>query len=52
MQGEPRDSVELYDVHADPDERSNLLSTRPAIVEDLKRELKHHLDAGSRSPFD
>jgi arylsulfatase A-like enzyme len=44
-------SVELYDVHADPDERANLFATHPAIVDELKRMLVAHVDAAARSPF-
>jgi arylsulfatase A-like enzyme len=45
-------SLELYDVHKDPDERSNLVLSHPPVLEQLKRLLKQHLDAGNVSPFD
>ena len=44
-------SAELYDVHSDPDERSNLLSVKPQLVEDLKKVLKKYLAKGEESPF-
>jgi arylsulfatase A-like enzyme len=44
-------SLELYDLHTDPGERSNLISAKPPIVEELKKLLKQHLEAGSKSPF-
>jgi hypothetical protein len=45
-------SAELYDVHVDPDERSNLLSVKPAIVEDLKKVLRKYIAKGEQSPFE
>jgi arylsulfatase A-like enzyme len=44
-------SAELYDVHADPDERSNLLAVKPQLVEDLKKVLKQYMTRGDESPF-
>ena len=45
-------SSELYDVHVDPDERSNLLTVKPAIVNQLRALLAAHAAAGKRSPFE
>jgi arylsulfatase A-like enzyme len=39
-------SAELYDIHVDPDERSNLLSVKPAVVEDLKKVLHKFIAKG------
>ena len=45
-------NLELYDIHADPDERSNLITVKGSIANELKGLLKQHLDAGSTSPFE
>jgi arylsulfatase A-like enzyme len=45
-------STELYDVHADPDERSNLISVRPVIVEPLRALLRKRATAVEQSPFE
>ncbi|MDB4958579.1 MAG: hypothetical protein JWO36_6148 [Myxococcales bacterium] len=44
-------NLELYDIHADPDERSNLVTVKLPVVEELKKLLKQHVDAGAKSPF-
>jgi arylsulfatase A-like enzyme len=43
---------ELYKIHDDPGEKSNLATTMPQIFDELRRLLKQHLEAGARSPFD
>ena len=45
-------SLELYDIHKDPDERSNLVVSRPPALQQLKRLLKQHVDAAAQSPFE
>jgi len=42
---------ELYDTRVHPDGRSNLLTTRPSIVDHMKKLLEQHQDAASTSPF-
>jgi arylsulfatase A-like enzyme len=44
---------ELYNVHADPDEKSNLIGQRlqQPIVEELRKLLKARVDLGKSSPF-
>jgi arylsulfatase A-like enzyme len=44
-------STELYDVHADPDERSNLISVKPAIAEQLKALLRTYAGKANTPPF-
>jgi hypothetical protein len=44
-------TLELYDVHSDPDERSNLLAFRPAVADGLKRLLQQFVDRANVSPF-
>jgi arylsulfatase A-like enzyme len=43
---------ELYDIHADPHERSNLIRTRPPALDELRRLMHEKIDAAKRSPFD
>jgi arylsulfatase A-like enzyme len=45
-------SAELYDIHADPDERSNLISVKPAIIEPLRALLRKHAALVEQSPFE
>jgi arylsulfatase A-like enzyme len=45
-------SLELYDLHSDPDERSNLIRTQPMVFDELRRLLHHHVAQGERSPFE
>jgi len=45
-------SFELYDIHSDPDERANVISTRPQLANELKELLRKRIDAGDTSPFD
>jgi arylsulfatase A-like enzyme len=45
-------SAELYDVHVDPDERSNLISIKPGLVEPLRVLLRKHVAAAEDSPFE
>jgi len=44
--------LELYDIHADPDEREDLAARRPEIVADLRALLEDKRAAARRSPFD
>jgi membrane-anchored protein YejM (alkaline phosphatase superfamily) len=44
-------SAELYDVHADPDERSNLIGVKPALIAQLKALLHAYTARGDDSPF-
>ena len=50
--GRSGSNLELYDVRSDPDERSNLISTQPAVLDELRKLLLRSEDAASRSPFD
>ena len=43
--------VELYDVHTDPGEHSNVISVHGALAKQLFDQLRAHLAAGARSPF-
>lgn len=45
-------TLELYNVHEDPDELSNLVDTHPAIVHELRTLLEHKKKAALDSPFD
>ena len=45
-------SAELYDVHVDPDERSNLISVKPALINPLRELMHQHTLAAEQSPFD
>jgi arylsulfatase A-like enzyme len=45
-------NLELYDTRGDPDERTNMYSTRSTIGGDLKRLLDWHRAAADTSPFD
>jgi arylsulfatase A-like enzyme len=44
--------LELYDVHADPHERTNQLATHPPALDDLRKLMRAHNDAADRSPFE
>jgi hypothetical protein len=43
--------MELYDVHTDPHEHSNLMASHPPAEADLRKLMRAHLDAARRSPF-
>jgi arylsulfatase A-like enzyme len=43
---------ELYDIHADPHERTNLIRSRPPALDELRRQLGQQNAAAHRSPFD
>jgi arylsulfatase A-like enzyme len=45
-------STELYDVHADPDERSNLVSVKSGMIEPLRALLRNRATAVEQSPFE
>jgi arylsulfatase A-like enzyme len=45
-------SAELYKIHDDPGEKSNLATAKPQIFDELRKHLKEHDEAGSRSPFE
>ena len=45
-------ALELYDVHSDPGEKSNLASARPNVYNDLRGLLQQYLKQGARSPFE
>lgn len=49
---ETGDVLELYDIHADPGELSNLVTRRPDIVAELRAMLEAKKVAASVSPFD
>jgi choline-sulfatase len=44
--------MEMYDIHADPHEHSNLITTHPPAEVDLRKLMRAHNDAAERSPFD
>ncbi len=44
--------VELYDMHTDPDEKSNVATTKPRLFGDLHRLLDEHLRRAMHSPFE
>jgi arylsulfatase A-like enzyme len=44
--------LELFDIHNDPHERTNLMPTHPAAEPDLRKLMRAHNDAADRSPFD
>jgi arylsulfatase A-like enzyme len=44
-------SAELYDVHADPDERSNLVAVKPALLQPLRMLLHERELRADVSPF-
>jgi sulfatase-like protein len=48
---ETETNVELYDVHADPDERMNQVNVQPTVVRELKLLLDARVAAGDVSPF-
>jgi arylsulfatase A-like enzyme len=48
---ETSSNLELYDVHADPDERSDVVTSKPLIVDNLKRLMRAFVDKGRTSPF-
>jgi arylsulfatase A-like enzyme len=43
---------EVYDVHADPNELSNVATTRPQVYNDLRALLQQYMKLGSISPFE
>ena len=43
---------EVYDIHADPNELSNLATTRPQVYNDLRAMLQQYIKRGSVSPFE
>lgn len=43
---------ELYNVHTDPAEKSNVVTARPGLFEELRRRLHQFVVAASRSPFE
>jgi hypothetical protein len=45
-------SAELYDIHVDPDERSNLISVKPGMINSLRELMRKHVDAAEQSPFE
>lgn len=45
-------ALELYDIHADPHERANLIGTHPPAELDLRKRMRAHNDAADHSPFD
>jgi membrane-anchored protein YejM (alkaline phosphatase superfamily) len=45
-------AMELYDVHADPNEQSNIASTRMQVVSELRGLLQQYVKNASRSPFE
>ena len=44
--------LELFDIHNDPHEHTNLMATHPAAETDLRKLMRAHNDAADRSPFD
>lgn len=49
---ETNTGTELYDLRADPDERTNLATSRAREANDLRNLLHEYVRAGSRSPFE
>ena len=45
-------SSELYDIHVDPDERSNLIAVKPGVAETLRQLLRNFDVKAKESPFD
>ncbi len=45
-------SVELYRLPDDPGEKTNMATAKPQVLDELKKLLREHVEAGSRSPFD
>ena len=45
-------TLELYDTRADPDEHTNVILSRSAVYEDLRKVLKDHLERVAHSPFE
>jgi arylsulfatase A-like enzyme len=45
-------SIEVYNVHDDPNEVSNVASTRPAVFNDLRGLMLQYVKLGARPPFD
>jgi hypothetical protein len=46
------DGLELYNVHQDPHEMSNVATARPQIVDELRQLLRELEDRSNRSPFE
>jgi len=46
------DSAELYHFHDDPDEKTNVVSSKAGVYNELTRILQQYLEAGSKSPFE
>jgi arylsulfatase A-like enzyme len=49
---ESSSTFELYDVHADAEEKSNIISTRPTVLEDMRALLRQYHAAAAKSPFE
>ncbi|HEY5922139.1 MAG TPA: sulfatase, partial [Kofleriaceae bacterium] len=45
-------SLELYDVHTDPNELSNIATAKPQVYNDLRGLLLQYLKVGAQSPFE
>lgn len=45
-------SLEVYDLHNDPNEKSNVATTRPQVYNELRALLQHYIKQGSVSPFE
>jgi arylsulfatase len=45
-------AYELYDIHADPAEHTNVAAQRPELVRELAALLEAKLGAATRTPFD
>ncbi|HSD91270.1 MAG TPA: sulfatase [Kofleriaceae bacterium] len=46
------DSAELYHFHDDPDEKTNVVSSKAGVYNELTGILQQYLDDGSKSPFE
>jgi arylsulfatase A-like enzyme len=44
--------LELYDIHSDPHEHSNMISVRPPGLDEVRRLMRARNDAAERSPFE
>jgi arylsulfatase A-like enzyme len=49
---ETSQSIELYNVHDDPHEVSNVATTRPQVYNELRGLLQQYIKLGSQSPFE